>query len=65
MSNFRQKRNNYFEQQLGETANLRQNKIVFAHIMILLEPTVNKTKEGKIKRVEYIDDDRKVQGSGG
>ncbi len=61
MSNYNQNRHNYFEQQLGETANLRSNNIVFGHIMLRVQPTPYLGKDsnsGKqvMKRKEQVDD---------
>ncbi len=54
MSNYKQNKNNYFEQQLGETANLRAENIVFGHIMLLPEPIPYKNRKGEISRREHI-----------
>jgi len=56
MTNYRQNKNNYFEQQLGKTANLRRNDIVFGHIMLLTNPTPYLKKGGEVKKYEYISD---------
>lgn len=57
VTNFKQNKNNYFEQQLGETANLRSQNIVFGHIMVLLEPILYLNKAGKVTRREHVDDE--------
>lgn len=54
MSNYKQNKNNYFEQQLGETANLRAENIVFGHIMLLPEPIPYKNRNGEISRREHV-----------
>ena len=56
MTNYKQNKYNYFEQQLGETANLRSNDIVFGHIMLRTHPTPYLGKEGQNKRDEPVDD---------
>ena len=55
-SNFKQNANNYFEQQMGETANLRRNDIVFGHIMCLTEPVPYYGRDGSLKKTESIRD---------
>ena len=67
MSNYNQNKHNYFEQQLGETANLRSNNIVYGHIMLRTQPTpylgkdqttgkqvVKKNEQVQIVRFSYI-----------
>lgn len=56
MSNYRQNKHNYFEHQLGETANLRSSDLVFGHIMILCHPTPYLKRAGDVKRYEEIND---------
>ncbi len=53
-SNYRQNSVNYFENQMGETANLRQNNIVFGHLMLLTDPIPYNKKTGKQSRTERI-----------
>lgn len=57
MSNYRQNKNNYFEQQLGETANLRRSDIVFGHILVLPVPTPYYKRDGSIKKTESVTND--------
>ncbi len=54
-SNYLQNRNNYFEQQLGETANLRRSDLVFGHIMVFTEPIPYFKRDGSIKKLEHVD----------
>ncbi len=56
MTNYRQNKHNYFEQQLGETANLRRSDIVFGHIMLLTQPTPYLKRGGEVKKFEEVDD---------
>ena len=52
ISNYQKNSNNYFEGLLGETANLRSNDIVFAHLMCLTDPIISMNKQGGIKKLE-------------
>lgn len=63
MSNYEQNSNNYFENMLGETANLRSNGIAYFQLLILpsslpyfSESTENNKgkKEKKIMKIEHI-----------
>ena len=54
-SNYRQNKYNYFEQQLGETSNLRRNNIVFGHIFLLTQPIPHRKRSGEIKKFEKVD----------
>jgi hypothetical protein len=56
MSNYTQNSNNYFESMLGETANLRSNKIPYFHIVILTEnaPYFQRDGEKIISKIEKI-----------
>jgi len=61
MSNYNQNKHNYFEQQLGETANLRSKNIVYGHIMLRTQPTPYlgrdpKTGKQVVKKNEYVKD---------
>ena len=56
MTNYNQNKRNYFEQQLGETANLRSNDIVFGHIMLRTHPTPYLKRSGIVQRNEMVDD---------
>lgn len=58
-SNYQQNANNYFENLMGETANIRRQNIGFAHFLVLRghTPYYSKNKEnlrGKEKRIEVI-----------
>ncbi len=53
-SNYKQNANNYFENQMGETANLRRNNIVFGNIFCMTEPIPYKTRSGGLKKYEHI-----------
>ena len=55
MTNYRQNKNNYFEQQLGETANLRNENIAFGHILLRLHPTPYLKKGGAVGKMEAVD----------
>ncbi len=56
MSNYQQNKNNYFEQQLGETANLRRGNIVYGYIMLIPQPTPYLKRGGEVKKYEDVDD---------
>ncbi len=56
MTNYNQNKTNYFEQQLGETANLRSNDIVFGHIMLRTHPTPYLKRDGVVKQNEQVND---------
>ena len=47
-SNYMQNANNYFESQMGETANLRRNNIVFGNIFCITDPIPYRNREGVI-----------------
>ena len=51
-SNFKQNANNYFENLLGECANLRRKRIGFAHFLVLPLSLPYKDRSGEIKRYE-------------
>ena len=55
-SNYKQNANNYFEQQMGETANLRRKNIVFGHIFCLTDPIPYYNKQGEATRFDNIRD---------
>lgn len=57
MNNYYQNKNNYFEQQLGETANLRSNNIAFGHIMVFTQPIPYLKKDKSIDRFDSINDE--------
>ncbi len=54
ITNYGKNKHNYFESQLGETANLRSGDIVFAHFMVRTQPTPAPGKGGL--RIEKITD---------
>jgi len=54
MNNYSQNSNNYFENMLGETANIRTNKKKYFQILILPEEMPYYTDKGKIKKWEKI-----------
>lgn len=53
-SNYNQNKNNYFEQQLGETANLRSNDIVFGHMIVFTEPIPYYKRDKSHDRDEHV-----------
>ena len=53
-TNFRQNAGNYFEGQMGETANLRRNDIVFGSIFCVTHPILYLDSKRKIARMEHI-----------
>ena len=55
MSNFLQNSNNYFENMLGETANIRSAKTLYFQLLIIPEKLPYFEKNGKIKKWESID----------
>jgi len=60
-SNYKQNVNNYFEQLLGETANIRRINIGFAHFLVLRghTPYFDKNKgslRGKTQRIEILNE---------
>lgn len=57
ISNYRQNANNYFENQLGETANLRRKNIAYGHLNLFTNPIPYFYKNGKIKSKERLNDD--------
>lgn len=56
MSNYSQNSNNYFENMLGETANLRTNKIPYFHVIVLTEHAPYFDRHDKITKIETITD---------
>ncbi len=54
MSNYSQNSNNYFENMLGETANIRTNGGLYFEIVIIPMQVPYFEKEGKIKKYENI-----------
>ena len=60
-SNYQQNANNYFENLMGETANIRRQNIGFAHFLVLRGHTLYYSKNkgnlrGKEKKIEIISD---------
>jgi hypothetical protein len=54
MSNYAQNSNNYFENMLGETANIRSNNIPYFQILILTHHAPYFEKDGTISKMEEI-----------
>ena len=54
MSNYSQNSNNYFENMLGETANIRANKIPYFQIFVIPEVLPYYKKDGEISNWEKI-----------
>lgn len=53
-SNYWQNSINYFEQQIGETANLRMKNIVYGNLFFVTNPIPYKKRSGEISRLESI-----------
>ena len=53
-SNYSQNSNNYFENMLGETANIRSNKIPYFQIFLITDKIPYFDKYGKIKKYERL-----------
>lgn len=56
ISNYRQNSNNYFEQGMGETANLRRRNIVYGHLFCLTNPIPYKDRSGKVTKLEKLNE---------
>lgn len=56
ISNYQQNSINYFEQQVGETANLRRGNIVYGNLFCITNPIRYKKRSGEIGRLERIRD---------
>lgn len=54
ISNYWQNSINYFEQQIGETANLRRRNIVYGNLFCVTDPIPYKNRDGVITRLEAI-----------
>lgn len=54
LSNYQQNSNNYFENMLGETANLRCNKIPYFQILVLLQELPYYKNGGTISKIESV-----------
>ena len=53
-SNYKQNSNNYFENMLGETANIQSNNIPYFHFIVLRHKTPYYDKNGNLKKIETI-----------
>ncbi|MCD6417666.1 hypothetical protein J7M00_02650, partial [bacterium] len=56
-SNYKQNSNNYFENLLGETANIRRVNVGFAHLLVLRAETPYYDRTGIVKKIEKISED--------
>ena len=56
ISNYWQNSINYFEQQIGETANLRRKNIVYGNLFCVTRPIPYKKRSGEITRLEHMRD---------
>ena len=54
MRNYSQNSNNYFENMLGETANIRSNAIPYFQIFIIFEKVPYYKKEGEFQKYDII-----------
>ncbi len=54
ISNYWQNSVNYFEQQIGETANLRRGNIVYGNLFCVTNPIPYKKRNGEISRLERL-----------
>ena len=57
ISNYWQNSINYFEQQIGETANLRRRNIVYGNLFCVTNPIPYKNRAGVVTRLETIRED--------
>ena len=57
ISNYKQNSINYFEQQIGETANLRRKNIVYGNIFCITNPIPYKESNGGILKQERLRDE--------
>jgi len=55
VSNYFQNSNNYFENLIGEIANIKSNNICFGHILVLRSKTPYYNENGKLERIEELD----------
>jgi hypothetical protein len=56
-SNYKQNANNYFENMMGETANIQARKdLPYAQLIILRRETPYYKKEGELEKIEIIDE---------
>ncbi|MBQ9600821.1 MAG: hypothetical protein IJR46_02300 [Neisseriaceae bacterium] len=56
MSNYFQNANNYFENMLGETANIRSNQLQYFQLLVIPDKLPYFDKNGKITKWEEIDE---------
>jgi len=56
-SNYKQNSNNYFENLLGETANIRRVNVGFAHFLVLRAKTPYYNKDGEEIKSEILSED--------
>ena len=56
VSSLQKNTTNYFEAQMGETANLRSEDIIFGHIFCIAQPIPVRKTGGKISKWEYVND---------
>ena len=56
ISNYGQNSVNYFEQQIGETANLRSKNIVYGNLFCVTDPIPYKMSGGGVSRLERLRD---------
>ena len=54
MRNYSQNSNNYFENMLGETANIRANSIPYFQVFIIFDKVPYYKKGGQFKKYDYI-----------
>ena len=54
ISNYWQNSVNYFEQQIGETANLRRRNIVYGNLFCVTNPIPYKKRSGEISKLEKL-----------
>ncbi|TAD98703.1 MAG: hypothetical protein EAZ97_10515 [Bacteroidetes bacterium] len=56
-SNYSQNANNYFENMIGETANIQRNNIPYAQLIIMRKHTPYYENSGLLKKIELLDKD--------
>ena len=57
-SNYSQNANNYFENMIGETFNLRSGNIVYSQFFVLKNPIPYLGKNKTVEKIEHINNDR-------
>ncbi|MCY4418452.1 MAG: hypothetical protein OXB93_01220 [Cytophagales bacterium] len=55
-SNYKQNSNNYFENMIGETFNIRAYNVPYFHVIIINYPVPYLSKGGDIERYDYMSD---------